>query len=420
MKRILIISGFLLSILYFNTSYIKASVDVSEGVIPGHYIVVLSDGNVQSVPDVANEMARTHGLTPGHVYTHALKGFSARIPDRRLNVLKSDSRVLQIDADRFVYATPKPPDKGNPGKGNKKKSPQQIIPTGINRIDAELNLTSTPVDVDIAIIDTGIDLDHPDLNVFENYTAILSVNNGDDDHGHGTHVAGIAAAKDNDIGVVGVAPGARLWAVKVLDRNGSGTWSGVIKGIDWVTGQNKNSVVIEVVNMSLGGTGSDTDSSLRRAIEGSVASGITYVVSAGNSAKDARSAVPAAYDSVITVSAIADSDGQPGGNGTNTSYGPDDTFATFSNYGADVDIAAPGVDIYSCWKSGGYNTKSGTSMSAPHVTGAAALYITNTGAAPIDVRQALISLGTSQYDFEEGFTGDPDGLPEPLVNASGL
>jgi len=292
-----------------------------------------------------------------------------------------------------------------------------VIPTGVDRIDADLNTvakidgTDERVDVDIAIIDTGIDLKHPDLNVVGGKNC-SSGKSYDDGNGHGTHVAGIAAALDNSIGVVGVAPGARLWAVRVLNNAGSGTISSVICGVDWVTA---NAAIIEVANMSLGGSGSDTDSALRRAINNSVAAGVTYVVAAGNSSADAANYVPAAYDAVITVSALADSDGKSGGLGPATSYGADDTFATFSNYGADVDIAAPGVSIYSTYKGGSYATMSGTSMASPHVAGAAALYkAINPAASPADVRSYLIST------WEPGpIPGDPDPYKEGVVNAGG-
>ncbi len=409
MKR-LSLSILTIVVVLFNSNAL-GSIDISKGVIPEHYIVVLSDDVGQSsLPDVANEMAKSHGLKIGHVYRHALKGFSAVIPDARLEKLKSDPRVKRIDADRVIYAMPKPPGKGKPPKEDN-PPPPQVLPTGIDRIDAELNSTIRPIDVDIAIIDTGIDLDHPDLNVVNNVAFVKSKNGGDDDNGHGSHVAGITAAKDNEFGVVGVAPGARLWAVKVLDRRGQGSWSSVIAGIDFVTAYANE---IEVANMSLGGSGSDTASSLRTAIENSVAAGITYVVSAGNANDDSSKYVPAAYDSVITVSAIADSDGLPGSNGPNTVYGADDTFASFSNFGEDVDIAAPGVEIYSCSKKGGYATKSGTSMSAPHVAGAAGLFIANhPGVIPGEVAFALIALGSLGQ-----FTGDPDIFSEPLVDAS--
>ena len=225
MRKFLITSISILSITLLAYMPLMASVDVprvdaSKKVIPEHYIVVLQDIAVKSLPDVANEMAKTHGLTMRHIYRHALKGFSARIPDHKLEILKKDPRVKRVDPDRIVYAMGKPPGKGKPGGGE--TALPQTLPTGINRIDAEENKTNRPVDVDIAVIDTGIDLDHPDLNVVGNVTFVKS-KNGDDDNGHGTHVAGTAAAKDNSIGVVGAAPGARLWAVKVLDRRGSGS-----------------------------------------------------------------------------------------------------------------------------------------------------------------------------------------------------
>jgi subtilisin len=412
MKRCLIMCITLVTFGLMIRSQAIASVEVSQGVIPEHYIVVLKDDVPKTVPDVANEMAQAHGLALGHLYKHALRGFSARIPDKRLEILRKDPRVRRIDADRIIYAMPKKSPKGHPPSEDTPPPPQQLT-SGVDRIDADLNNTPRPIDVDIAVIDTGIDLDHPDLNVVADVSFISGKNSGDDDNGHGSHVGCIAAAKDDAYGVVGVAPGARLWAVKVLDRSGRGTWAGVIAGIDYVTA---HATEIEVANMSLGGSGSDTESALRIAIENSVAAGVTYVVAAGNSAKDAENFVPAAYDAVMTVSAVADSDGQEGGLGPDTSYGGDDTFASFSNFGADVIISAPGVDIYSCWKKGGYKTISGTSMSSPHVAGAAALFISKLpGVSPSDVANALVTSG--EYG---GFSGDPDIYPEPIVDASNL
>ncbi len=241
-----------------------------------------------------------------------------------------------------------------------------------------------------------------------------------DGNGHGTHVAGTIGALDNSIGVVGVAPGARLWAVRVLNNQGSGFLSDVIAGIDWVT---QNAATIEVANMSLGWTGGDTDPNdpAHDAIRRSVAKGVVYAVAAGNSAKDAAGFAPASYDEVITTSAIADSDGLGGAFGPATSYGSDDSFATFSNFGADVDLAAPGVDILSTLPGGKYGKLSGTSMASPHAAGAAALYTVLYGK-PFDslgveaVRTGLIQFGIPQHSAE-GFTGDPDLFPEPLTNA---
>ncbi|MBM3842579.1 MAG: hypothetical protein FJ397_04830 [Verrucomicrobia bacterium] len=261
-------------------------------------------------------------------------------------------------------------------------------------------------------------LTHPDLNVYRN-VSFAGTRTGNDDNGHGTHCAGIAAARDNNAGVVGVAPGARLWAVKVLDRSGSGSISNVIKGVDYVT---RYSSSIEVANMSLGGGNSST---LNNAIANSVARGVVYVVAAGNSNVDAANSSPANSPNVICVSAIVDTDGLPGGLGQGTGYGADDTFASFSNYGAVVDLAAPGVNILSTYIGGGYATMSGTSMAAPHVAGAAGLYLagrakptTATGAAA--ARAAIIAAGHLQSS-PSGLKGaDKDASPEPLLNATNL
>ncbi|QLH08595.1 peptidase S8 [Candidatus Nitrosotenuis sp. DW1] len=297
----------------------------------------------------------------------------------------------------------------------------QTIPTGINRIDADLSSTisgdaQNSVNVDIAIIDTGIDLKHPDLNIYKQISFVRGTKTANDDNGHGSHVAGIVAAKDDSNGVVGVAPGARLWAVKVLDRNGSGSLSNVIKGIDYVTA---NAAQIDVANMSLGGE--FTSSSLNSALSKSVAAGVTYVVAAGNSAKDAQTFSPANHPDVIAVSAIVDTDGKCGEFGASTSYGADDTFAIFSNFGSVVDMAAPGVNIYSTYKSGTYATLSGTSMASPHVAGAAALFkASNPLATPTDIRNSLLSNGSNPSTLCNGngfgyFNGDKDVIPEPLL-----
>ena len=265
------------------------------------------------------------------------------------------------------------------------------------------------------------DLHHLDLNISRRKDCSTRERGVDDGNGHGTHVAGIIGARDNNIGVVGVAPGARIWPIKVLDAGGGGSFSDVICGIDFVTG---NAHKIEVANMSLGGNGLDKPcggtepDALHEAICASVAAGVTYVVAAGNSAGDASQIVPASYDEVITVSALVDFDGKPGGAGGPTCrFETDDTFAEFSNYGADIDLIAPGLCILSTWRNGGYNTISGTSMASPHVAGGAALYLANhPGASPAEVKAALRAAGSSDWNNVD----DPDEIKEPLLNVAGL
>ena len=180
-----------------------------------------------------------------------------------------------------------------------------------------------------------------------------------------TLVAGVIAAKDDSQGVVGLAPGGRLWAVKVLDSNGQGFDSDIIAGIDYITA---NAGEIDVANLSWGGDG--PDEALHTAIKNSVAAGVTY--GGWNENRDAGGTVPANFPEVITVSAIVDTDGKCGGkSSTSTSAGKDDTFASFSNYGSVVDLAAPGVLVKTTSIGSSYGTFSGTSASAPHVTGAA-------------------------------------------------
>ncbi|HUT04366.1 MAG TPA: S8 family serine peptidase [bacterium] len=432
MRRISMISFLVLTLAFVIAADSSAQTPGRSGeVIPGRFIVVLND-DVDSPADVAFELSARHGLALGHVYHMALKGFSAHIPAQRLWAVESDPRVSFVEPDRIAYAIGE-------------------LPTGVDRIDADLSPAANidgkddRVDVDIAIIDTGISNTHPDLYYYTgvNFTDTSGTNpGGDDDYGHGSHVAGTAAAIDDGIGVVGVAPGARLWSVKVLDSTGSGYFSWVIAGIDYVT---DHADEIDVANMSLGGTGNLQ--SLRQALQNSVAAGVFYAVSAGNDKKDVYGRdgrfgtrddfIPAAYPEVAAVSALADSDGEPGGLGGGTSYGADDTFATFSNFsrsvvggnpvdspGAAIDLAAPGVDILSTFKGTDYAIGSGTSMASPHVAGAAALYISvhakpTTAADVAAVRQGLIDAGASQSG-EKGFTGDPDKNPEPLVNVEGL
>jgi subtilisin family serine protease len=372
----------------------------------GDYIVILADGT--NAGGVAREHARSHGADVGHVYRYALRGYSAHLSATAAARIAADRRVAAVRSDGVVTTM------------------AQTLPTGINRVDAELSPTAaidgvdTRVTVDVAVIDTGVDLDHPDLNVYTAGAHNCSTGpSADDGNGHGTHVSGTIGALDNSIGVVGMAPGARIWPVRVLNNAGSGTWADVICGIDYVTAHASE---IEVANMSLGGSGSDRDAcgtnrdAIHEAICASVAAGVTYAVAAGNSAADAKGFVPAAYDEVITVSALADFNGLPGGGAAPTCRSDvDDTLADFSNFGADVDLIAPGVCILSSWKGGGYNTISGTSMASPHVAGGAALYKANhPSASPATVKAALQAAGSTNWNN----TDDRDGIKENLLNVA--
>lgn len=402
-------------------------------VIPGHYIVILRDG-VDS-QQAADDLARQHGLALGHVYRSALRGFSAKVPAARLEKLRADPRVLLVDPDRVVAiehhcvpgnsrhnncATPTATPSG-PTSTPTTAPLGQVIPTGIQRIHGPSSSAvagdgAGSVPVDVAVVDTGIAA-HNDLNIVGGYNCQAgSVSNYSDGNGHGTHVAGTIGARDNNLGVVGVAPGARMWAVRVLNNSGSGSWSTVICGLDWVTAR---ASTIEVANLSLGGTGLDGEcgsSSLHLAICRAVNAGVTVVVAAGNSAANTAGYVPATYDEAITVSALADFDGLSGGSGSPTCRADtDDTFANFSNFGADVDLIAPGVCILSTWTGGGYNTISGTSMASPHVAGAAALYLSqHPGTLPAQVKAALQAAGTFDWDASD----DPDGVQERLLDVS--
>ncbi|MFJ6674822.1 S8 family peptidase [Actinosynnema sp. NPDC091369] len=365
------------------------------------YVVLLADGSALS------SLAADPAVAVTHRYESAVRGYSARMTPAAAARLAADPRVALVQRDGVATIA------------------AQSVPTGIDRIDAEssptarINGVDERVNVDVAVIDTGIDLDHPDLNVHTAGAKNCSTGrSADDGNGHGTHVAGTIGAKDDTNGVVGVAPGARVWPVRVLNNNGSGSWSDIICGIDFVTAHANE---IEVANMSLGGSGTDSacgsnQDAMHEAICRSVAAGVTYVVAAGNSAADSASFVPATYGEVIAVSALADFNGQPGGGAASTCRSDvDETFADFSNHGADVDLIAPGVCILSTWKDGGYNTISGTSMASPHVAGAAALYkATHPSASPAAVKSALQAAGTSDWTT----SSDPDSAHEPLLRVA--
>jgi len=399
------------------------------------FIVVLED-DVTSSRSVADAHARRYGVAVTNVYSHALNGYAAKVPEQALPGIRNDPRVAFVEQDYVQQAF--------------NHDSSQTLPTGINRIEGEQssaksgNHTGT-VDVDIAVLDTGIQKDHPDLNVEGGYNCTSSIrSNYGDGHGHGTHVAGIAAAIDDNTGVVGAAPGARLWAMKVLTDSGTGFTSWIICGIDRVTAMNTDADPnnnIEVANMSLGGSGGDSTcnsffDSYHKAICKSTKAGVTYAVAAGNSNTDLKNSRPATYDQVLAVTAVSDFNGVPEGGAEKTCRDDvDDTSADFSNFttvghaDANHTIAAPGVCIESTWKGSTYNTISGTSMASPHVAGTAALCIAKrdvdgngtfepngpcTGMTPSQVISKLRSDAAARTGSDSsvsgyyGFTDDPN------------
>ena len=375
-------------------------------VIPGQYIVVLKEDavNIRDILIEVSKKVNLEGTKVLHIYEDVLDGFSINVPNERIiDILRQSPFVKHIEKDKVVEAF------------------AQTLPSGVNRVDGDLSSTRSgngagSISTDIAVLDTGIHTSHSDLNVYHQKTFVSGTSSGNDDNGHGTHIAGIAAAKDNSIGVVGIAPGAKLWAIKVLDRSGAGALSTVIKRIDYIR-QYANQ--IDVSNLSLGCE--CKSSAFDTAINNAVKAGITFVVAAGNSGKDASTFSPANNPNVIAVSAIGDSDGKCGRIGPSTGSGGDDTLASFSNYGSVIDIAAPGVKIYSTYKGNTYATMSGTSMAAPNVAGAAALYeASHPGVSPSELRNALLGSGSTSTTTCDGngrgyFTGDKDSSRERLL-----
>ena len=330
--------------------------------LDGDYIVVLKD-SVGSARSVASEHSRRHGAETSFVYEHALKGYAATISSGRLGAIRSDPRVKSVAADgRVSIATT-----------------QSGATWGIDRIDQRnLPLSTTYTynasgsGVTAYIIDTGIRSTHAQFGgrVTSGYTAISDGNGTNDCNGHGTHVAGTVGGSTH-----GVAKNVNLVAVRVLDCSGSGAWSWVIAGVDWVTGDHDPDERA-VANMSLGGGGYfDLD----KAVNNSILDGVTYAIAAGNSSANACNYSPARVTAALTIAASTSSD----------------TRAYFSNFGSCVDVYAPGASITSSWKLSdtSTNTISGTSMAAPHVAGVAALYLSTPGTDPSStaVSSALLS-----------------------------
>lgn len=433
------------------------------------YIIQLSeDVPASRVPSRAAALAAQAGGTLRHTYTRVFHGFSATMSSTALTrLLRDNDDIVSVERNRVDWAFKKPDCSGEnpthpscagsedppiePPSGETITACGETVsnndqwPWGVDRVDADVASLASVVQgdhgdkcgygVDIYILDTGVDMDHPDLPV-ANWTDCTRQpcveNSGDDKNGHGTHVAGSAAAAVNGSGVIGVAPLATLHSVKVLGNSGIGFRDDIIAGINWVVAEQSGKTA--VINMSIGGgmgetgscslnnsTGGSTYSdsgaidTYHQAICAAAGAGVIVVVAAGNEGQNTANVAPAGYDdAVITVSAVNSNLDWP----------------SWSNFGTAVDIAAPGVSILSTKKGGGTTTMSGTSMASPHVAGAVALWLEkNSGHAANytafkDVRDAITTRCGNPTSIECGSRNigpSTDGRhSEDLLDAAAL
>ncbi len=358
------------------------------------YLVKL-DAEPAEVVTTVNDIATVFDLEPIHIFSQATQGFSVDLPIGVADEIANLDSVEYIVIDNPDTYTP-PPDWEEPDLGDDEE------PEGIARIGGSV----TSVDfsgVEVAVVDTGVDLDHPDLYVVGGEDIVGESagtdNGGEDGHGHGTHVAGTIGAIADGSGVAGVAPGVGIHGVRVLDDDGSGTYGDIIAGLEYVLTQPS----IGVVNMSLGGAGDPSSNTMfEDAIQALLDAGVVVVIAAGNSEADTAGFIPAGYDLGIVVSAY-------------DAYGGDNGFAYFSNYGDAVDITAPGVTITSTYPDDDYAALSGTSMACPHVAGAAAAYLAaNPGLTPAEVRSDMLSTA------EDGLAGQGGDHPESMIDVAAL
>ncbi len=352
---------------------LPAQAQVAGEAIPGSYICVFKKGSVSrgNANAEANRAAQAGGGRVNRVYSVALQGFSADLPPQALErVRASNANIAYCEQDQ-VFTVPPIRADAPPGGGGSVQ-PAQETPWGIARV----NGGAAGVFATAWVIDTGVDLDHPDLrvDVARSRSFLSNDTSPNDTNGHGTHVAGTIAALDNTIGVIGVAPGASVVAVRVLDRRGSGSTSGVIAGVDYVAQYGRPG---DVANMSLGG---GVSQALDDAVVAAASGGVRFALAAGNESNDANLHSPARANgpNVFTVSAFA----------------VGDKWASYSNFGnPPIEYAEPGSAIKSTWKDGAYNTISGTSMATPHLAGLLLAGAVRNGGAVI---------------------GDPDGNPDPI------
>ncbi|WP_443111210.1 S8 family peptidase [Amycolatopsis sp. CB00013] len=332
----------------------------AEGAVADSYIVVLKDGSTADKPSLASKF----GGAIGRQYTQGISGFSVALKERQAKRLAADPAVAFVEQNKVLRAEAT---QTNPPSWGLDRIDQRDLP-----LDGKYTYSTTASNVNVYVLDTGIRATHTDFGgrVKQGYDFVDNDTNADDGYGHGTHVAAtIAGAK------YGVAKGASLYPVRVLGSDGSGTTAGVISGVDWITKKAKKPAV---ANASLGGGAS---TALDTAVRNSIKSGVTWTIAAGNSNVNAANTSPARVTEALTVAAADRTDRR----------------ASFSNYGSVVDLFAPGVSITSAWKDNdtATYTGNGTSFAAPHVAGAAALYLSShTGATAAQVAQALISAST--------------------------
>jgi aqualysin 1 len=369
-----------------ETATVRASVPV-----PGQYLILFKQG-VEDPEREGRDIAIQAGGQVLHHYRHAIKGVAVRVPEQAAaaleNALRRNPKVESFEQDATVHIN----------------STQKPVTWGLDRIDQEKLPLNDEYQYDYTgnlvhafIIDTGIRRTHSEFGdrVLEGATAISDGRGTDDCNGHGTHVAGTVGGQ-----TYGVAKGVTLVPVRVLNCNGSGTWSGVIAGIDWVAQQKKSNPDVKsaVGNMSLGGGYSGT---VNAAVDGAVAAGVTMVVAASNENKNACNYSPASAPRAITVGATTSTDAR----------------ASYSNYGSCLDLFAPGSGITSAWNTGdsATHTISGTSMATPHVTGVAALALAaRSDASPAAVTQFLVD-GSSKNVVSSAGTGSPNRLVYSLT-----
>jgi subtilisin family serine protease len=397
-------------------------------------VVLVAGADTDAV--VAQHQQR-YGFTARHRYRHALEGYSAQLTtDQRRRIAREPTVRFLMDVERV----PNEPTPVAPGPGT---SPPQFVTTGVRRVGADVSSTASgdgtgAVPINVAVLDTGIQPDHPDLDVGGGVSCLAGpADDWADRDGHGTLVAGLIGAIDNAVGAVGVAPGARMFAVRVATASFISN-EDLLCGIDWVVGTRHDGDVgndIVIANMSLGGRvnssdgdddcGLSTQDGVHLAVCAMVDAGIVPVVSAGNEHTSTRDVTPATYPEVLTAAAIGDSDGTPGGAGPRASclrQQRDDEPAIFSNFAtdpADLDhiVAAPGVCVSSTFIGGQYATGSGTSFSAPIVSGVVALCI-HSGSCPEDAPAEVIDriVADARQHNEAtpgyGFAGDPLRSPD--------